>query len=147
LNPLVSQYDNCIFRVQLVNHAPQNALLALYVGGAYVGLPASLIWGWVRWARRKKPQTAVSILSLIGFTLTTTAAVLALSSVIYAEAIGGFPFYDPRLITIYRWGGTLAFFGIVFGISGAWSRGPLRWHAPFCAAVMLMFWILAAFGE
>jgi len=129
-----------------VNHAATNMLPVLYVACAYVGLAVSLIWGWVRWARRR-PQATLSRLSVLGFTLTTAAAVLALSSVIYAQVISGFPFHDPRLMRIYRLGILLSFCGIALGISGAWRPSPLRWHAPFCAVGMLMFWVLAAFGE
>jgi hypothetical protein len=129
-----------------MDRVARDALLVMYVAGACIGLPASLIWGWVRWARGQRHQTVVT-LSVVGFTLTTAAAVLALSSAVYAQEIGGFPFHDPRLIGIYRWGGLLSFCGIAFGIGAAWRPGPLRWHAPFCAAGMLMFWVLAAFGE
>ena len=56
------------------------------------------------------------ILSLIGFVLATASGLLALSSVVYAHVIGGFPYYDPRLLRIYAWGGVLSLSGIVFGI-------------------------------
>jgi hypothetical protein len=49
-------------------------------------------------------MTLFSVLSLIGFTLASASGLLAVSSVLYAHAIGGFPFYDPRLLRIYRWG-------------------------------------------
>jgi len=60
----------------------------------------------------------------------TVTVALALGSLIYAHAIGGFPYYDPRLLRIYRWGTGLSLLGVVFGIGGVWRRSALRWHAP-----------------
>jgi len=41
--------------------------------------------------------------SLAGFSLGTASAVLAVGTTVYARAVGGFPFYDPSLMRIYRW--------------------------------------------
>lgn len=124
-----------------------SALLVLFAVGVYVGLPALMIWGWARWFRRTQPRTLPSILSLIGLTLATASGLLAVSSVMYAHAIGGFPFYDPRLLRIYRWGGLLSLSGIVFGIAGVWRPGPVRWLAPVCSLGTLLFWFASAMGE
>jgi hypothetical protein len=121
--------------------------IVLFKIGFYVGLPALLIWGWIRWFRRTQPRTLPSILSLIGLALATASAMLAVSSVLYAHTIGGFPYYDPRLLRIYRWGGLLSLSGIVFGIGGVWRPGPVRWLAPVCSLGTALFWFASAMGE
>ena len=112
----------------------------------YLVTPVALIWGWTRWARRPKQQTVSAILSLFGFIFATASGILAVSSVAFAQ-VHHFPYYDPLLLRIFRWGGLLSLAGILFGISGVWRPGPLRWHAPACGVGMLAFWLLAAEGE
>ncbi len=85
-----------------MNKAVESVLVVLLAVGFYVGLPAVMIWGWVRWLKRKQPRTLLSVLSLIGFTLATASGLLATSAMLYARAVGGFPFYDPLLLRIYR---------------------------------------------
>ncbi len=79
-----------------MHKAVESALLVLFALAVYAGVPVLTVWGWVRWSTRTQPRTLFSILSLIGFTLATASGLLAVSSVLYAHAIGGFPFYDPR---------------------------------------------------
>jgi hypothetical protein len=112
-----------------------------------IGLPPLMIWGWVRWAKRTQPRTAFSIMSWAGLSLATLSALLAISTLIYAQAIGGFPLYDPLLLKIYRWGLSISLVGIICAIGGIWRAGPVRWHAPACTAGMLLFWFLAAISE
>lgn len=112
-----------------------------------VGVLVVLAWGWVRWAKRKQPLTAPAVLSTAAFALATGSALLAIATTLYAQAIGGFPFYDPRLLRVYRWGALLSLSGTVLAVSGLWRPSPLRWHAPLCAAGTLLFWFLAALGE
>jgi hypothetical protein len=130
-----------------MNKAVGSVVIVLFVVGVYIALPAVMIWGWVRWRKRIQPRTPFSILSLIGFTLATASGLLAISSVLYAHAVGGFPFYDRLLLRIYRWGALLSLSGIVFAVIGAWRPSPLRWHAPACAIGTLLFWFAAATGE
>ncbi len=115
--------------------------------GLLASLPPLLIWGWARWGKRRGPRTLFSMLSLAGFSLATLSALLAISTLIYGQVIGGFPFYDPRLLKIYRWGALISLVGIIFAIGGAWRSSPVRWHAPACTVGMLLFWIMAAEGE
>jgi hypothetical protein len=122
-------------------------LLITFAAIFYVALPALLVWGWVRWGKQSKSSSLSSILSLIGFLLATFSALLAISSGLYAHAIGGFPYYDPLLLKIYRWAALLSLGGIVFGACGAWRPNPLRWHAPVCAIGMFVFWFVMATGE
>jgi hypothetical protein len=121
--------------------------IVLFRVGFYVGLPALLIWGWIRWFRRTQPRTLSSILSSIGLALATASAILAVSSLLYAHAIGGFPYYDPRLLRIYRWGGLLSLSGVGFGIGGIWRPGPVRWLAPVSSLATAFFWFASAMGE
>jgi hypothetical protein len=64
---------------------------------SYSATPVALIWGWTRWARQPKQRTVPAILSLIGYMLGTASAVLAVSSVGYAQ-VHHFPYYDPLLL-------------------------------------------------
>jgi hypothetical protein len=126
---------------------PLQSVVLLLVVAIDIALPLGMVWGWIRWARQKRPWTPCSILSLISMTLATASGLLAFCSLVYAHAIGGFPFYDPLLLRIYRWGGSLSLAGIAFAISGVWRPSPLRWHAPACSAGMFFFWFVAAMGE
>jgi hypothetical protein len=121
--------------------------LMVFVIAVYVVLPVTIIGGWIRWLRHRAPETRFSLLSLVAFALATCSALLALISLIYAHAIDGFPYYDPRLLRFYRWGGILSDAGLVLGIIGCWRRNPLRWYAPLCALSMSVFWGAAAMGE
>jgi hypothetical protein len=112
----------------------------------YLGSPIMLIWGWARWLTQPKLRTIPAILSLISFALATAAALLAVSTIAIAQ-FHHFPYYDPLLLRIFRWGTLLSLGGMVVGVSGVWGRSSLRWHAPVSAAAILTFWILAASFE
>jgi len=112
----------------------------------YLVAPVVLVWGWAWWGVQPKLKTVPSILSLIGFILATASALLAVSSVVYAQ-IHGFRYYDPLLLRIFRWGLLLSLAGILFGVAGVWRKNSLRWHTPACALGTLAFWIVAASGE
>jgi hypothetical protein len=113
----------------------------------YLALPIMTIWGWIRWASRSHGASLSSILSLIGFTFGTASGILAMSSVVYSAAIGGFPFYDPLLLRIYGTGAVLSLTGILFSLGGLWRPSLLRWYAPLCSAGTLLFWFASAMGE
>jgi hypothetical protein len=121
--------------------------LVVFTVVIYVVLPVAIVGGWIRWVRRRAPETRFSLLSLVAFGLATCSALLALISLTYAHVIGGFPYYDPRLLRFYRWGGILSDAGLVLGIVGCWRRSSLRWYAPLCALGMSFFWAVAAMGE
>jgi hypothetical protein len=129
-----------------VKHPFQSVVLLLIVA-IYIALPLGMVWGWIRWARQKQPWTPCSTLSLISLTLATASGLLAVCSLVYAHVIGGFAFYDPLLLRIYRWGSWLSLAGVAFAILGVWRPNPLRWHAPACSTGMLLFWFAAAMSE
>ena len=112
----------------------------------YVIAPVVLVWGWARWAQRPKLRTVSSALSLLGFILASTSALLAVSAIVYAR-IHGFRFYDRLLLRIMAVGVVLSLGGFVLGISGVWKVSSLRWHTPVSALAMLAFWLLAASRE
>jgi hypothetical protein len=76
----------------------------------YVLAPIMLVWGWARWTQRSKPRTVPSILSLLGFVLASTSALLAVSAIAYAQ-IHAFPYYDPKLMKIMATGVLLSLAG------------------------------------
>jgi hypothetical protein len=122
-------------------------VVLVLVAGMYISLPPMTIWGWMRWASRSRPRTSFSIISLVGFTFATGSVVLAICSLVYAHAIGGFRFYDPLLLRIYRTGTLFSLLGIVFSLVGVWRPSSLRWHAGLCSTGTLLFWFFSAMGE
>jgi hypothetical protein len=121
-------------------------IFGILIAIGYLVTPVALIWGWTRWALQPRQRTVPAFLSLTGFVFATASAVLAVWSVAYAQ-VHRFPYYDPLLLRIFRWGGLLSLAGILFGIGGAWRPGPLRWHAPVCGLGLFAFWLIAASGE
>jgi hypothetical protein len=78
--------------------------LAASIIGCIIGAPSLLVWGWVRWAQRPQPRSFFPILSLAGFLFATASGLLAVSSFTYSLAVGGLPYYDPRLLSIFSMG-------------------------------------------
>ena len=104
-------------------------------------------WGWVRWTRTIRDRTVPSLFSLVGFAFGTASVVLCVVSLIYGRAIGGFPYWDHRLLRIYRWGALLSLVGLVFSLGGIWRKNSFRWHAPALSFGMLALWFVFAMGE
>jgi len=104
--------------------------------------PVMLVWGWIRWAKRPKLRTMPSILSLLGFILTTTSATLAVSCLVYDHLHPNprFATFYPLLWNMVRCGVLTSFAGILFSVVGVWRKSSLRWHAPVCALGTLAFW-------
>jgi hypothetical protein len=124
-----------------------HAIALIFIICTDVLLPAAIIWGWVRCTRRGYGPNIATRLSMVGLAFASTSAILAISAVIYAQSIGGFPFYDPRLLKIYRYGCLISLFGIAFSLGGIWKAGPLRWLSPICTFGTLLYWLGAASGE
>jgi hypothetical protein len=112
-------------------------------------VPALLLWGWLRWSKdkSKNSRSRSSTFSLLGFSLATASAALALVTHLYARFVHSFPFYDPTLLKIYAIGCSLSIAGIVFAIAGTGRPNPVRWLAPVCAFGTLVFWLLAMSSE
>jgi hypothetical protein len=85
--------------------------------------------------------------SLAGFVLASVSAALEIGSGTYAQFINGFPFEDPTLLRIYRWGFLSAFLGLIAGLLGVGNKTPLRWKAPSLSTVLLLMWLGQAMGE
>jgi hypothetical protein len=60
---------------------------------------------------------------------------------------GGFAFYSPALLRIFRWGLYLSAGGLLLGLVGVSRTNPLRWHAPACSIGMILFWLASAAME
>ena len=121
-------------------------LAALLFGLSYLVTPVMFVWGWNRWTQGRKFPNISAALSLCGFILATVSALLAVWSVAYAQG-HRFGYYDPTLMKVFRWGLLLSIGGFLFGIGGAWQKGPLRWVSPVRALGTFAFWLLAAAGE
>jgi hypothetical protein len=113
----------------------------------YIGVPLITLWGWTRWTRSSRVRTLSAILSLIGLTFGTASVILAILSLAYAHARGGFPYYDPLLLKIYGTGGLFSFLALGFSIGGLWRPNCVRWQATVCAIGTLFFWFASAMGE
>jgi hypothetical protein len=127
--------------------AVEQVLFVVFFISLYLGLPIAIITGWIHWSKRRASMTLSSLPSLAAFGLATCSALLALGSLVYAHTVGGFPFYDPSLMRIYRWGAWLSLAATALGVIGLWPRSPLRWYAPLCAVGMLIFWSMSAMSE
>lgn len=122
------------------------AFLALAIA-TYIAAPVLLITGWTRWARLPQPRDIIPMLALAGFIVGSASALLALGAVIYAWSIGGFPYYDPRLLRIYGVGLQLSLAGLIVGLLGLARPSSLRWHAPILSLAMIVLWLLWMQGE
>ena len=120
---------------------------AIFALVEYAGVPALLIWSWVRWFKRPKPRTPFSVLPLVGLAFATASVLLAGSSILYANFIDRFAYYDPRLMRIFLLGFVLSAAASGFGIAAVWKRSTLRWHVLACGVATLLFWFVAAAGE
>jgi hypothetical protein len=110
-------------------------------------VPALLIWGWLRWSQNDDPSSRSSRFSLVGFSLATASAALALGTHLYARFVHNLPLQDPTLIKIYACGCLLSLVGIIFAVAGTGRPNPVRWLAPLCAFGTLVFWLLAMATE
>jgi hypothetical protein len=97
--------------------------------------------------KRPAPRTLPSALSLIALMLATVSAIVALATSIYAQTVGGFPYYDPLLLKIYRIGILLALGAVLISLGGVWRPNPIRWHALASGLAMILFWFASAMSE
>jgi len=122
-------------------------LLSILIILGFIVAPVDLVWGWISWIQSPKSRTVTSVLSLIGFTFATFSALLAIATLIYAQRIHGFGFYDPLYMRLIRWGSLLSATGLLFGLGGVWRRNPLRWHSLLATLGTLAYWVIVAEGE
>jgi hypothetical protein len=109
-----------------------------------LSIPALLLWGWVRWSKDQNyPRTRSSTCSLVGFSLATASATLAIATHLYARFVHNFPSDDPTLMKIYAIGCLFSIVGIALGVAGTGRPNSIRWLAPVCAVGTLVFWLLA----
>ena len=113
----------------------------------YAVIPLVVILGVARYFDRPKTSVLHSILLLLSLSFATASVLLAVSSAMYAKATGGFPYYDPLLLSIFRWGFVLSSGAIIFALSTLRRRSALRWFALACSLAILLFWLGTAMGE
>ena len=123
-----------------------SVIIGILIALGYLVAPVTLIWGWIAWAAQAKSYTAPAVLSFLGFSLATSSALLACSTIVYAQ-FHHFPYYDPLLLRIFRLGILLSLGALISGLIGMGKRNSLRWHAPISGLATLAFWIMAAVGE
>ena len=106
-----------------------------------------IAWAWLRWFRGGHLTPRSSWPSLLALLLATASATLALGSIAYSNATGGFAYYDHHLMRIYRTGTLLSTAALLTGLVGTAFPGAIRWQAPLASFGTLLFWLLAAIGE
>src|SRR5271168_2393929 len=124
-----------------------NLAAGLVVVLFYGAIAFVLVTGWVRWAWQPQPRNAFSLFALLGFSLATISLIIAVASILYARKIGGFPYYDPLLLRIFRWGTIFSLGGLLFSVAGVWRRSALRWYAVALSILTFFFWLVSAAGE
>ena len=113
-----------------------------------VFVPAALlVWAVHRWVH-SKPMFELphwrSYTAFAAFSLGGTSVLLWVFLFAWSLVRGGFPFYDPILLSAYRWGLLLSLAGLVISFPG---KGKLRWPACGLSSLMLFLWFMAAEGE
>src|ERR1700722_1023945 len=119
-----------------MKHSPGSlaAYLPQFLRAAeYAVIPLIVVLGVARYLDRPKTSVFHSILLLLSLAFATASVVLAVSSAMYAKATGGFPYYDPLLLSIFRWGFVLASGAIIFPFSTLRRPSALRWFALACS--------------
>lgn len=111
------------------------------------GICIVLLVSWSKGIRDPNRTNPLSDLSLIGFAIGIVSVLLAIGSVLYARASGGFRHYDPRLLRIYWSGLLISLVGLVVGLLGRGRSSRLRNFSPLLSGVMLLFWLLQASTE
>jgi hypothetical protein len=118
--------------------SPAVQAIILLLSLASFATPVILIWGWIRWAKRKENGTASSILSLISLVLSTSSALLALSTSAFARS-HPFGFYDPTLMRIMRWGFILSLAGCLFALVEFGGKTRCDGMLPFAGSERWLF--------
>jgi hypothetical protein len=125
----------------------QGVLTVALLGFSYVLTPLLVIWSWIVFIRRSHLRDKRSWFSLAALVLTTSSGLLAIGTLFYARVAGGFAYYDPSLLRIFKIGLLLSLAALIGGLIGVAFRSPLRWQAAVAAFGMVIFWFLSASAE
>jgi hypothetical protein len=122
------------------------SLIVVYA--LYSSLLGVMVWGWVRWMRRKQARTVSSVLSLLGLALATASVVAAVASVWYGHYIGyDFSHPNPPLLHFIDWAGALLALAATAAAAGGLRRpSSVRWHSLVVALGILVLWVLTGLG-
>jgi len=123
------------------------SILLVLAVGITLTVPILLLWGWLRWSQNEAPSSRSSTFSLVGFSLATASATLAIGTHLYARFVRNLPLQDPTLMKVYACGCLLSIIGIAFAFAGTGRPNPVRWLAPVCSIATLVFWLLAMATE
>ncbi len=106
--------------------------------------PVIFVWGsWRWWNARPKTEEPIwrSYWSYAAFGLGGLSLLVWMSSIVWALAVVGFPFFDPGLLHFYRAGLYLSLAGLFASVP---SQGKLRWPGCSVSLLMIVLWILTA---
>ena len=111
-------------------------------------IPAALlVWAVQRWVH-SKPMFELplwrSYTAFTAFSLSCISVLLWVFLLTWSLIGVGFPFYDPVLLSAYRWGLQVSLVGFVCSFPG---KGKLRWPACGLSFLMFFLWFTAAEGE
>jgi hypothetical protein len=102
------------------------------------------IWRWTRSTPRIDTPAWRSYVAFVATAFVGLSALLWVISILWARAIGGFPYYDPVLLRFYRWGGLTSLAGLLTSVMG---KGKLRWPSCGLSVLMTFLWFAEAMGE
>ncbi len=124
-----------------------NVAILIGIPCTYIAVPVMSVWDWVRWNKEKKPRNSIAVFSYASFGLATGSLMLAVCSISYSLATGGFAYYAPSLMRIFYWGFRISAIALILAFVAMWRRNPLRWNAAACSLGMLFFWSYSAMLE
>jgi hypothetical protein len=112
-------------------------------------LIAWMVWGWVSWRKFRLARPEVKdYFSIASFSLASAVATAQIVTVIYAMAVGGFPFMDPTLLKIYRFCFFTGLISLICSlIACGREKSPLRWKALILSTFLILLVIVEAAGE
>lgn len=104
-----------------------------------------VVWNrWVHSASRVPEPKWRGICGVLGLSLGSVSVLLFIYTAIWAEMKGGFPFYDPSLLLVYRAGIGLSLLGLLCGIP---AQREFRKPTLISSTAIFITWLLVATGE
>ncbi len=85
--------------------------------------------------------------SVAALGLASASLLLAFTAIVWGGLQGGFRYYDPLLMSFYRYGFFVSSAGLLLGLIGVFFLSSARWQAPVAAFGMLFFWLACAATE